>query len=108
MNNPESLGTLFTADYNPAELSLASHWQDGQWSQSLDNFQEGTRRVVYGTVANAHQYNAMSVSTEWVQHLAILGHHVADRAQFSRWMESAQSGEPDWAAFARVFTDRHA
>ncbi len=104
----ESLGTLFTADYNPAELSLALHWQDGKWSQSLDTFQEGTRRVVYGAVPNAHQYNAMRVSTEWVQHLAMLEHHVADRAQFSRWMDSAQSGEPDWAAFASVFTDRHA
>lgn len=104
----ESLGTLFTADYNPAARSLALHWLDGKWEQSLDNFHEGTRRVVYGAVANAHQYKAVSVSTEWVQHLVLLEQHVADPVQFSRWMDSAQSGEPDWVAFASVFTDRHA
>ena len=99
----ESLGTLFTADYNPAELTLELHWQSSQWSQSLHDFKEGTRRIVYGPVTVAPQYYAVSVTNEWVQHLAVLEHHAADHVQFSRWMDDAQSGEPDWSEFAGFF-----
>lgn len=101
----ESLGTLFTADYSPDDLSLDLHWQDDQWSHSLDSFQEETRHVVYGTVADSHQ-QAASVSTEWVQHLAVLEPHVPDQARFRRWLDSAQADQPDWAAFGNVFTER--
>ncbi len=99
----ESLGTLFTADYNPAELTLDLHWQGSQWAQSLDEFQEGTRQIVYGPTPLAHSYDAISISVEWVQYLAVLEDHVSDRVQFSRWMDDAQTGEPDWTEFASIF-----
>ena len=102
----ESLGTLFTADYNPIELTLVLHWHGSQWAQSLDEFQEGTRRIVYGPVAVAHQYDSISVSVEWVHHLAVLEHHVTDRIQFSRWMDNAQAGEPEWGEFASIFHEQ--
>ncbi len=104
----ESLGTLFTANYNPDSLSLELCWRDSQWSQTLSNFQEGTRRIIYGDAPETGQYAVASDTLQWLQHLAILEYHVSDQAQFFRWMDSAKAGDPDWSAFASVFSDSHA
>ena len=102
----DSLGTLFTADYDPTSLSLELHWPGSVWAQSLDNFQEGTRHIVYESAPDTRRCETVTVTLDWLQHLAFLEYQVSDRAQFSRWMDNAKSGEPDWAAFASVFSER--
>lgn len=42
------LGTLYTAEYHPADGAVRFYWGDDFWEQSLDRFEEGTRRVAYG------------------------------------------------------------
>ncbi|WP_420404552.1 C45 family autoproteolytic acyltransferase/hydolase [Nisaea sp.] len=41
------LGTLYTAEYRPPDGSVRFHWGADSWEQSLDRFEEGTRRVAY-------------------------------------------------------------
>lgn len=41
------LGTLYTAAYRPATGALELHWPGIRWDQSLDDFKEGTRDIVY-------------------------------------------------------------
>ncbi|MGK2924182.1 MAG: C45 family autoproteolytic acyltransferase/hydrolase [Lysobacterales bacterium] len=40
-------GTLYTAAYRPAAGALELHWPGLRWDQSLDDFNEGTRNIVY-------------------------------------------------------------
>ncbi|MDW4497146.1 C45 family peptidase [Sulfitobacter sp. D35] len=43
----QGFGTLFTADYDPARRSVALHWPEEAWGQSLDAFTEGRRTINY-------------------------------------------------------------
>jgi predicted choloylglycine hydrolase len=43
----EGFGTLFTAEYNPADRSLGLTMLGTRWDQSIDTFQEGQRVVDY-------------------------------------------------------------
>lgn len=45
------LGTLYTAEYRPARGSVRFHWGADSWEQSLDRFEEGTRKIAYGVGA---------------------------------------------------------
>ncbi|WP_129842199.1 C45 family peptidase [Streptomyces sp. RFCAC02] len=45
----DHLGTLYTADYRPAEGSVTYHWPgESAWRQSLDSFRPGERTVTLG------------------------------------------------------------
>jgi predicted choloylglycine hydrolase len=46
----EGLGTLYTADYRPAEGRVVHHWPGERWEQSFDRFTPGSRTVVLGAV----------------------------------------------------------
>jgi predicted choloylglycine hydrolase len=41
----DGFGTLYTAVYRPADGAVDYRWPDATWRQSLDAFEEGTRRV---------------------------------------------------------------
>jgi len=41
-------GTLYTAEYRPAEGAVDYHWPERTWSQSLDNLRPGTIQVRLG------------------------------------------------------------
>jgi predicted choloylglycine hydrolase len=41
----DGFGTLYTAAYRPADGSVEYRWPGTSWRQSLDRFEEGTRRV---------------------------------------------------------------
>lgn len=45
------LGTLYTAEYRPEERAVIYHWGADNWRQSLDAFEEGTRRIAYAAGA---------------------------------------------------------
>ncbi|MFJ4838163.1 C45 family autoproteolytic acyltransferase/hydolase [Streptomyces sp. NPDC088746] len=44
----EGLGTLYTADYRPAEGRVTYHWPGESWEQSFGGFTSGTRTVDIG------------------------------------------------------------
>lgn len=46
-------GTLFTAEYTPARKGLTLLWQGQTWSQTLSDFEEGQRLIVYDSDVNA-------------------------------------------------------
>ncbi len=41
------MATLYTAEYSPGQGGVAYHWPGSSWSQSIDTFEPGQRRVVY-------------------------------------------------------------
>src|SRR6202035_3242686 len=41
----EGFGTLYTAEYRPAEGGVSYHWPGQSWRQSLDNFQAGSLQI---------------------------------------------------------------
>jgi hypothetical protein len=41
-------GTLYTAEYRPAEGSVSYHWPECTWIQSLDDLRPGTIQVRLG------------------------------------------------------------
>lgn len=43
----EGFGTLYTAAYRPAAGTLDLHWPGVTWAQSIERFEEGTRRIAY-------------------------------------------------------------
>jgi predicted choloylglycine hydrolase len=45
----EGFGTLYTAEYRPAEGRVNYHWPDQSWEQSLAKFQPGGFQVQLGT-----------------------------------------------------------
>jgi len=42
------LGTVYTADYRPAEGRVTYYWPDESWEQSFDDFAAGSRSVTIG------------------------------------------------------------
>ena len=40
-------GTLHTAVYRPLSGSIDLHWPGAVWTQSLRNFEEGQRDIIY-------------------------------------------------------------
>jgi alpha-beta hydrolase superfamily lysophospholipase len=38
-------GTLYTAEYRPAEGAVSYHWPESTWNQSLDDLRPGTIQV---------------------------------------------------------------
>ena len=40
-------GTLYTAVYRPLSGSIDLHWPGAVWTQSLRNFEEGQRDIIY-------------------------------------------------------------
>jgi predicted choloylglycine hydrolase len=45
----EGFGTLYTAEYRPAEGAVRYHWPDRTWAQSLDTFEPGRIQIQLGT-----------------------------------------------------------
>ena len=45
----EGFGTLYTAEYRPADGVARYHWQDRTWEQSLDQFESGSIQIQLGT-----------------------------------------------------------
>jgi predicted choloylglycine hydrolase len=43
----EGFGTLYTAAYRPAAGALDLHWPGVVWTQAIDAFEEGSRRIEY-------------------------------------------------------------
>lgn len=43
----KGFGTLYTSVYRPRRKAVRFIWPDGSWSQSIDRFEEGTRRQRY-------------------------------------------------------------
>ena len=113
----QSLGTLFTADYDTVSGSLDLRWPDAQWSQSLDNFIEGTRQIDFTLKSDVKTRNCATTiptntfpvhpGTHWLDTLEPLSPYTPDEPAFSQWMQRARSGDVDWAAFADVFTPSH-
>jgi hypothetical protein len=46
----EGFGTLYTAEYRPAEGVARYHWPDRTWAHALDQVELGTIQVQLGTV----------------------------------------------------------
>jgi len=44
----EGFGTLYTAEYRPAEGVARFHWPDRTWEQALDQVQPGSIQVQLG------------------------------------------------------------
>jgi predicted choloylglycine hydrolase len=45
----EGFGTLYTAEYRPAEGAVSYHWPDRTWAQSLDSVEPGRIQIQLGT-----------------------------------------------------------
>jgi hypothetical protein len=45
----EGFGTLYTAEYRPAEGAVRYHWPGRTWAQSLDTFHPGRIQIQLGT-----------------------------------------------------------
>jgi predicted choloylglycine hydrolase len=45
----EGFGTLYTAEYRPAEGAVRYHWPDRTWTQSLDAFDPGSIQIRLGS-----------------------------------------------------------
>jgi predicted choloylglycine hydrolase len=45
----EGFGTLYTAEYRPADGDARYHWPDRTWEQSLDQFESGSIQIQLGT-----------------------------------------------------------
>jgi hypothetical protein len=45
----EGFGTLYTAEYRPADGVARYHWPDRTWEQSLDQFESGSTQIKLGT-----------------------------------------------------------
>ena len=45
----EGFGTLYTAEYRPAEGGVSYHWPGQSWEQSLGKFQPGGLQIQLGT-----------------------------------------------------------
>jgi hypothetical protein len=41
----DGFGTLYTAEYQPAEGGVTYHWPGQSWRQSLDRFQAGSFQI---------------------------------------------------------------
>ena len=44
----EGFGTLYTAEYRPADGVARYHWPDRTWAQSLGAFEEGGIEIALG------------------------------------------------------------
>jgi hypothetical protein len=45
----EGFGTLYTAEYQPAEGPVRYYWPDRTWAQSLDTFDPDSIQIRLGT-----------------------------------------------------------
>ena len=46
-------GTLYTAAYHPAAGTVSYHWPGSTWTQSFDDFREGTHTAAFREPAAA-------------------------------------------------------
>jgi len=110
----ESLGTLFTADYNLIAKSLNLRWLDGQWQQSLTDFKEQSRPVSFMAGAGSDNYSSATQwiaptaqaaqPYHWLGQLESIEPYAADKTAFLSWMNEARAGRADWATFSNAFT----
>jgi len=108
-NYSDSMGTLFTADYNPLALTLELRWQSTSWHQSLSNFREQTRLVNFTEESVAigsasAKLPANRTDFDWLDQLQAIEPYAADRDTFVAWMRRARSGDVDWTGFADAFS----
>lgn len=89
-------GTLFTAAYEPARREMRLVWPGERLHQTLDGFDEGSRSIEYASGAPIA-----------VPSLADLVAAVpaSRRSAAERWVEQAEAGEQDWAAFGMLFVE---
>jgi len=120
----ESLGTLFTADYDLVAKSLNLRWLDAQWEQSLTDFKERTRQVSYKVGPDTdHQssetpwvvptsQSALTIQSpqpySWLGQLESIEPYAANKPAFLSWISEARAGRANWATFSNAFThDRY-
>lgn len=79
-------GTLFTAEYDPVDCSMALRWLGEDWPQRLSDFSECSRTVHYAA--------AKAIEAELVRSLQILRSCVAagSDTEFDLWLASARDG----------------
>lgn len=102
----ESMGTLFTADYDPAARSLDLHWPDARWSQSLDNFTPRTAQISFKSAHNASYSQPIpnyASECQWLDHLQCMEQHVSKKENFQAWMRAARAGDVNWTHFPTLF-----
>ena len=58
-------GTLYTAEYRPAEGAVSYHWPECTWSQSLDHLRPGTIQVrLAGADVAPRTFSSRDAATE--------------------------------------------
>ena len=94
----QGFGTLFTADYAPAEGALTLRWPDWAWHQRLDAFAEGRRVIEYGPAAEAEPDRPHEA-------LAALRGVLPDEGcgRLDDWLAEARQGRTNWAGLGEVF-----
>ena len=104
-----NFGTLFTAEYDPRNRSLALRWRSQTWKHTLAHFSEGTRHVVLGEAELTS-----STIDPTLSFYEIMGHHLkswlahAERRNLDCWIEQSKAGSVDWAAFGEICSHRRA
>lgn len=77
----QGFGTLFTAEYDPKALTLGLTLNGERWDQTLDNFTEGQRVVIYantsGTAQSIDAINAPFGDVDWSKAASVDWTHVA-------------------------------
>lgn len=107
----QSLGTLFTADYNVNAGTLELRWQKQRWSQSLSHFTEQTSQISFDSASQTAS-SATPADPEshghsaWLQHISLAKPWCTDKEQFSRWLAEAESGNVNWSQFGDAFRPR--
>lgn len=106
-NYSESLGTLFTADYNPVEMSLGLRWPNARWFQSLDNFTPKTLEISYESTPDTIFAQSADPYHPWLDHLQCIEQHVVKKENFHAWMQAAKAGDVNWANFTTLFENEY-
>ncbi|HUF56907.1 MAG TPA: C45 family peptidase [Thermohalobaculum sp.] len=100
----DGFGTLFTADYAPAEGALTLRWPGRSWHQHLDAFAEGRLEIDYGAAAGRVEPSPAEVH-EVHEALAAVRPFLSGTgcARFDAWLGEARQGRTDWASLGAVF-----
>lgn len=101
-------GTLFTAAYDPISCGVTLHWPSERWRQTLDQFSEGRRTIVYEDGAGAAAMRSDPFGAEIVAVLAAMQRWMPEPAAagFEHWAKQARHHGPDWVAFGRIFAEQ--
>ena len=97
-NYAQGFGTLFTAEYDPANGAMELIWPGESWPQTLEGFTEGTRVISYEAGSGAAAAYGTGAEAAEAAHAW---------AGFAELEGCAAWSASDWVAFGQSFATRY-